>query len=231
VILYYDTFHKETHILRRKTKTKGEIKMTNKTFAYIRVSSKEQNEARQVETMKKEGIDERDMYIDKASGKDFNRPKYQLLKQLVRKDDTIVFDSITRMGRNMDETLKEYEWFNENGVLLRFIKEPMINTNNEKDDVMKEAIQKIILTLLTAFAEKEREEIKIRQAEGIAVAIQKGVKFGRPAIDVPNNWDKLYKQWKAKEITAVNFMSEVNMTKATFYRKIKEYENNLEVEQ
>ncbi|HFK1691037.1 recombinase family protein [Bacillus paranthracis] len=205
--------------------------MTNKTFAYIRVSSKEQNEARQVETMKKEGIDERDMYIDKASGKDFNRPKYQLLKQLVRKDDTIVFDSITRMGRNMDETLKEYEWFNENGVLLRFIKEPMINTNNEKDDVMKEAIQKIILTLLTAFAEKEREEIKIRQAEGIAVAIQKGVKFGRPAIDVPNNWDKLYKQWKAKEITAVNFMSEVNMTKATFYRKIKEYENNLEVEQ
>ncbi len=116
--------------------------MTNKTFAYIRVSSKEQNEARQVETMKKEGIDERDMYIDKASGKDFNRPKYQLLKQLVRKDDTIVFDSITRMGRNMDETLKEYEWFNENGVLLRFIKEPMINTNNEKDDVMKEAIQK-----------------------------------------------------------------------------------------
>ncbi|MGM2770927.1 recombinase family protein, partial [Bacillus cereus group sp. Bce020] len=90
-----------------------------------------------------------------------------------RKDDTIVFDSITRMGRNMDETLKEYEWFNENGVLLRFIKEPMINTNNEKDDVMKEAIQKIILTLLTAFAEKEREEIKIRQAEGIAVAIQK----------------------------------------------------------
>ncbi len=88
-------------------------------------------------------------HIDKASGKDFNRPKYQLLKQLVRKDDTIVFDSITRMGRNMDETLKEYEWFNENGVLLRFIKEPMINTNNEKDDVMKEAIQKIILTLLT----------------------------------------------------------------------------------
>ncbi|MGR5953277.1 recombinase family protein [Bacillus paranthracis] len=72
-----------------------------------------------------------------------------MLKQLVRKDDTIVFDSITRMGRNMDETLKEYEWFNENGVLLRFIKEPMINTNNEKDDVMKEAIQKIILTLLT----------------------------------------------------------------------------------
>lgn len=203
--------------------------MTNKTFAYIRVSSKEQNEARQIETMKKEGIDERDMYIDKASGKDFNRPKYQLLKQMVRKDDTVIFDSITRMGRNMDETLKEYEWFNKNGVILRFIKEPMINTNNEQDDIMKQAIQKIILTLLTAFAEKEREEIKTRQAEGIAVAIQKGIKFGRPAINVPNNWDKFYEQWKTKKITAVKFMSEVNMTKATFYRKIKEYENDLEI--
>lgn len=203
--------------------------MTNKTFAYIRVSSKDQNEERQIETMKREGIDERDMYIDKASGKDFDRPKYQLLKQLVRNGDTVVFDSITRMGRNMDETLKEYEWFDENEVLLRFIKEPMINTNNEKDDVMKQAIQKIILTLLTAFAEKEREEIKIRQAEGIAVAIKKGVKFGRPAIDVPNNWSELYVQWKAKKITAVKFMNKVNMTKATFYRKVKEYENNFEI--
>lgn len=205
--------------------------MTNKTFAYIRVSSKEQNEARQIETMKKEGIDERDMYIDKASGKDFNRPKYQLLKQMVRRDDTIVFDSITRMGRNMDETLKEYKWFDQNGIQLRFIKEPMIDTNNDQDDLMKKAIQEVILILLSAFAEKEREEIKTRQAEGIAVAIQRGVKFGRPAIDVPNNWDELYEQWKAKEITAVKFMSEVNMTKATFYRKIKEYENNLEVAQ
>ncbi|TSI09259.1 recombinase family protein, partial [Bacillus sp. HY001] len=114
--------------------------------------------------------------------------------------------------------------FNKNGVILRFIKEPMINTNNEQDDIMKQAIQKIILTLLTAFAEKEREEIKTRQAEGIAVAIQRGVKFGRPAIDVPDNWNELYEQWKAKEITAVKFMNEVNMTKATFYRKVKEYE-------
>lgn len=203
--------------------------MTNKTFAYIRVSSKEQNEARQVETMKKEGIDERDMYIDKVSGKDFDRPKYQLLKQLVRNGDTVVFDSITRMGRNMDETLKEYEWFEENGILLRFVKEPMINTNDEKDDLMKQAMKRIILTLLTAFAEKEREEIKTRQAEGIAVAMQKGVKFGRPAIDVPDNWNELYEQWKAKEITAVKFMTEVSMTKATFYRKVKEYENSLEI--
>jgi DNA invertase Pin-like site-specific DNA recombinase len=198
--------------------------MSNKTFAYIRVSSKEQNVARQVETMKKEGINDRDTFIDKASGKDFDRPNYQLLKQMVREGDTVVFDSITRMGRNMNDTMKEYEWFVENEVQLRFIKEPMINTNNEQDDIMKQAIQKIILTLLTAFAEKEREEIKARQAEGIAVAKQRGIKFGRPTIDVPDNWNNLYNQWKAKEITAVQFMSEVSMTKATFYRKVKEYE-------
>lgn len=218
-------------LIHTNKKLEGEIHMSNKTFAYIRVSSKEQNIARQVETMKKEGINDRDTFIDKASGKDFDRPKYQLLKQMVREGDTVVFDSITRMGRNMNDTMKEYEWFVENNVQLRFIKEPMINTNNEQDDIMKQAIQKIILTLLTAFAEKEREEIKTRQAEGIAVAKHKGIKFGRPTIDVPDNWNDIYSQWKAKEITAVQFMKKVNMTKATFYRKIKDYENQLKAEQ
>lgn len=197
-----------------------------KEFGYIRTSSKDQNEARQVETMKSEGIGERDMFIEKASGKDFDRPQYQLLKQMVREGDTIVFDSITRMGRNMNETMKEYEWFVENGVQLRFVKEPMINTSNEQDDIMKQAIQKIILTLLTAFAEKEREEIKTRQAEGIAVAKKQGVKFGRPSVVMPKDWDKYYKQWKAEEITAVQFMESMGMAKATFYRKVRNYEES-----
>ena len=155
-----------------------------KIFGYVRVSSKEQNEARQLETMRKEGIEERDIFIDKASGKNFDRPQYQLLKQMVREGDTVVFDSITRMGRNMNDTMKEYEWFVENGVQLRFIKEPMINTSNEQDDIMKQAIQKIILTLLTAFAEKERDEIKTRQAEGIAVAKAQGKHLGRPKTEI-----------------------------------------------
>lgn len=203
--------------------------MSNKVFGYVRVSSKEQNEARQIETMKAEGIGERDLFIDKASGKDFDRPQYQLLKQMVREGDTVVFDSITRMGRNMNDTMKEYEWFVENGVQLRFVKEPMIDTAGAENDVMKQAIQKIILTLLTAFAEKEREEIKTRQAEGIAVAKQQGVKFGRPVIDLPDDWSNLYTKWKAKEITAVQFMDKVSMTKATFYRKVKEYEEQNEI--
>lgn len=198
--------------------------MSSKLFAYVRVSSKDQNEARQIETMKREGIEDRDIFLDKQSGKNFDRPQYQLLKQMVRKGDTIVFDSITRMGRNMNDTMTEYDWFVKNGVQLRFIKEPMINTGGDQDDVMKQAIQKIILTLLTAFAEKERDEIKTRQAEGIAVALKSGVKFGRPVIELPEGWEPLYEQWKKKQITAVQFMTEIGMSKATFYRKMKEYE-------
>ncbi|MCU5727974.1 recombinase family protein [Bacillus toyonensis] len=197
-----------------------------KTFGYIRVSSKDQKEDRQIKKMLAKGIDERDLFIDKVSGKDFERPRYQILKQMVREGDMVVFDSITRMGRNMNDTMKEYEWFVENGVNLCFIEEPMIDTNNESDDVMKQAIQKIILTMLTAFAEKERKEIKARQAEGIAVAKEQGVKFGRPSIKIPSNWDKNYKEWKSGNITAQQFSQNVDMSIATFYRKLKQYEQN-----
>lgn len=197
-----------------------------KIFAYIRVSSKDQNEARQIETMKKEGINERDMFIDKTSGKSFDRPQYQLLKQMVREGDVVVFDSITRMGRNMNDTMKEYEWFVEHGVQLRFIKESMINTSNEQDDIMKQAIQKIILTLLTAFAQKEREEIKTRQAEGIAVAKAEGKHLGRPKTDITPDFKEAYKAWKEGSVTAVEAMKQAGMAKATFYRKVKEYESS-----
>lgn len=198
-----------------------------KTFGYVRVSSKDQNEGRQMETMKKEGISERDIFVDKASGKNFDRPKYQLLKQMIREGDTVVFDSITRMGRNMNDTMKEYEWFVENGVQLRFIKEPMINTSNEQDDIMKQAIQKIILTLLAAFAEKEREEIKTRQAEGIAVAKAQGKHLGRPRAEITKGFIEVYKVWKSGGITAVEAMKKLDMAKPTFYRLVKRYEEQL----
>ncbi|TKH06574.1 recombinase family protein [Peribacillus simplex] len=138
-----------------------------KIFEYVRVSSKEQNVVRQIETMKAEGIGERDMFIDKLRRKDFNRQKYQLLKQIVREGDTVVFDSITRMGRNMNETMSEYDWFVKNGVQQRFIKEPMINTSNEQEDIIKLAIQKIILTLL------RRKEMKSRQGKRRALQKQR----------------------------------------------------------
>ena len=179
-----------------------------KRFGYVRISSKDQNEARQIKNMLDAGVNERDIYIDKQSGKNFDRPQYQALKDpsRLREGDTIVFDSITRMGRNMDETLKEYRWFVENGINLEFIKEPMINTNSETDDVILKAIQQAVLVILTAFAEKERSDIRVRQAEGIEAAKRKGTKFGRPLKTLPEEWDELYLQWKNGQIKAVEFM-------------------------
>lgn len=196
--------------------------MAKKRFGYIRVSNKDQNEDRQVENMKKEGIDDRDIFVEKMSGKNFDRPKYQLLKQLVREGDEIVFDSITRMGRNMNETLKEYEWFVEKGIQLKFIKEPMINTSNEQEDVIKQAIQRVILTVLAAFAEKERTDIKIRQAEGIKAAKAKGKHLGRPKTVITPQFEEAYNLWIKKEITAVEAIKKSNMSKSTFYKKVKE---------
>jgi DNA invertase Pin-like site-specific DNA recombinase len=201
--------------------------MSSRRFGYIRISSKDQNEARQKKTMLDNGISEENIICDKASGKNFDRPEYQFLKRLIREGDTIVFDSITRMGRNMDETLKEYRWFVEKGVNLEFVKEPMINTNTQQDDVILRAIQQAVLTILAAFAQKEREEIRTRQAEGIAVAKDKGIKFGRPSLELPKDWVMYYKQWKDNQIKAVEFMDKVNMKKATFYKKVKEYEETL----
>ncbi len=197
--------------------------MTSKTFSYIRVSSKDQNEQRQIDTMLALGVQERDLFIDKLSGKDTNRPKYQALKQVVRTGDTIIIDSITRLSRNMEDIKAEYQYYVTNGISLQFVKEPMLNTKSH-DDIMQKAISDIILTLLSAFAEKERNDIKQRQAEGIKSAKNKGVKFGRPSLDLPANWNEEYSNWKEKKQTAVQFATNVEMTKPTLYRKIKEYE-------
>ena len=202
------------------------MRVLKKRFGYVRISSKDQNEARQIKNMLDAGVHERDIYIDKQSGKNFDRLQYQAMKDpsRLREGDTIVFDSITRMGRNMDETLKEYRWFVENGINLEFIKEPMINTNNETDDVILKAIQQAVLVILTAFSEKERSDIRVRQAEGIEAAKRKGTKFGRPLKILPEEWDELYLQWKNGQIKAVEFMDQIEMKKSTFYKKVNEYE-------
>lgn len=199
-----------------------------KRFGYIRVSNKDQNVDRQIENMRRESISERDVFIDKLSGKNYERPQYQLLKQLVRENDEIVFDSITRMGRSMNETLKEYEWFVENGVQLKFLKEPMINTSDEEDDIIKQAIQKVILTVLAAFAEKERLDIKTRQAEGIEAAKAKGRHLGRPKAKVTLEVKQAYDLWISNKITAVEAIDRSKVSKTTFYKLAKELKSREE---
>lgn len=150
------------------------------TYAYIRVSSVDQNEARQIANMKKLGVESENMYIDKFSGKNTERPQYQALKALVVEGDTIIFDSITRLSRNYYDVKDEYEYFIKNGIFLEFIKEPMLNTPKQKvDDIVQVALADAILSLLAAFAQKEREDIRLRQAEGIAIAKANGKYKGK----------------------------------------------------
>ena len=152
----------------------------NKKYAYIRVSTVDQNEARQVESMKALGIAKENMFIDKMSGKNTDRPQYQELKKKVQEGDTIVFDSITRLSQKYEDIKDEYQLYVKKGIFLEFIKEPILNTPKEKvNDIVQIALADVILSLLAAFAQKEREDIKLRQAEGIAIAKAKGKYRGK----------------------------------------------------
>lgn len=201
-------------------------------FAYIRVSSKDQNEARQVDTMIAQGVAHTNVYIDKASGKDTDRAEYQRMKSKLRAGDVVVFDSITRMSRSMSDIKSEYAWYKAQDIALEFVHEPMLNTaGKEQDDVMQHAISEIILTLLAAFAEKERTDIKSRQAEGIAAAKRRGQQLGRPSISYPTLsneqravFHEQYRRWKDGKQTAVESFNNAGFTKSTWYKLVKEYE-------
>lgn len=198
--------------------------MDNKDFGYVRVSSKDQNEARQLDSMNALDIDERDIHIDKQSGKDFNRPQYQALKMRLRKGDTLYIHSLDRLGRNKEMILNEWKEITQNiKANIVVMDMPLLDTRKYNDKIGS-FVADLVLQVLSWLAEEERVKIKTRQAEGIATAKINGVKFGRPMIKKPKEWDKYYKMWKEGEISAVKFMDVISMSKATFYRKVKEYE-------
>ncbi|WP_243526959.1 recombinase family protein [Bacillus pseudomycoides] len=204
--------------------------MKHKKFGYVRVSSKDQNEERQIQNMKDLGIEDRDIFIDKESGKNMERENYQMLKRLVRTGDTIMFDSLTRLGRNMNDTLEEFRYYEKHRVNLQFIKEPYINVNytgESTNDVIQSAIQKATLTILSAFAEKERIDIKQRQAEGIALARKQGKRLGRPPVEITEEFTDAYKEWKSGSITAVEAMKKYGIKRSSFYKLAKQYEEKI----
>jgi len=203
------------------------------TYAYIRVSSKEQNEERQRHTMQSNGVQDSHIYVDKLSGKDTDRPQYQALKLEVKAGDTVIFDSITRMSRSMDDIEDEYKWFTDRNISLQFVNEPTINydVNKVEHDPIMRAIPKMVLTILSAFAEKERTDIRERQRQGIEAARRQGKHLGRPRISyhtMSNDEKKLFKtqysRWKNEDQTAVETMNNIGLKKSTFYKVVKEYE-------
>ncbi len=199
--------------------------MDNRKFGYGRVSSKEQNEARQLETLK-QYVDNRDIFIDKQSGKDFNREQYQLLKRMLRKDDVLYIHSLDRFGRNKEEILNEWNDITKNiGADIVVLDMPLLDTTKHKDS-LGTFISDLVLQILSWIAEDERERIKKRQREGIDAAHKNGVKFGRPTIQITDEFIEVYTEWKNGDIKAVEAMQKCNLKKSTFYKLVKEYENN-----
>ena len=195
--------------------------MSSKIFGYARVSSKEQNEERQLNAFKEFGIDERDIYVDKQSGKDFNRDNYLVLKHILRENDLLVIKSIDRLGRNYNMIIEEWKDITQNiKADIVVIDMPLLDTRNNKD-LLGTFISDLILQILSYVAEQERTFIKQRQKEGIENALNKGVKFGRPKIEKPANFDNVISQWKKKEIKSKDAMIMLNLKPNSFYNLLK----------
>ena len=194
-----------------------------KTFAYCRVSSTDQNEDRQVEAMLELGINERDIFIDKCSGKNFERPQYQALKLQLREGDVLVIKSIDRLGRNYKQICEEWrEIVRDIKANIKVVDMPILDTTRT-DGLIGEVISDIVLQLLGYVAEQERAFIKQRQAEGIKLAKEKGKRLGKPPIQYPDNWQEVYLVWKSGTITAREAMKRLNLKPTSFYKLAKNY--------
>ncbi|HFJ9368489.1 TPA: recombinase family protein [Bacillus cereus] len=209
--------------------------MVKKTFGYIRVSGKYQNEARQVKAMLDLGIEERDIYIDKKTGKNFDRPQYQALRTCLREGDLLYIHSIDRFARNSRDIKKEWEHITQ--VIkadIRVIDMPLLDTTKHKD-LLGTFVSDLVLQVLSFLSEKEHENILERQSQGIAIAKAQGKYLGRPKVNlstlkksqvriIEENFDK----WKNGEIKSVDFMKLLDLKRNSFYKIMKEYESERE---
>lgn len=198
-----------------------------KTVAYIRVSDASQNLDRQYEAIKSLDIDDKHIYQDKQSGKDFERIGYQYMKKSLEAGDLLIITSIDRLGRNYNDILTEWRDITKSiEADIKVLDMPLLDTSN-RNDLTGVLISDIVLQLLSYVAEQERENIKKRQAQGIATAKSKGKHLGRPRATYPSNWSEVYSQWKQGGITAVKAMELTQLSKVTFYKLAKQYEGRV----
>ncbi|MEE1350518.1 MAG: recombinase family protein [Clostridia bacterium] len=195
-------------------------------FGYVRVSSTDQNEDRQLLEMQRLKIPKRNIYIDKQSGKDFNRPRYIELLKILDKGDLLYVKSIDRLGRNYKEILEQWQILTkEMEVDVVVIDMPLLDTRTAKD-LLGTFIADLVLQVLSFVAQNERENIKKRQEEGIRAAKLRGVEFGRPVIKPPDNFQSLVKQWEQGKISADDVAKKSKMSISTFYRRLRELRTN-----
>lgn len=191
-------------------------------YGYIRVSTREQNEDRQLLTMYRMKIPKKNIYMDKQSGKDFERPMYQKMLKQLKKDDLLYVKSIDRLGRNYEEILEHWRMLTkEKKIDIVVVDMPILDTRRGKD-LMGTFLSDIVLQVLSFVAENERKNIRQRQQEGIEAAKLRGVRFGRPMKRLPDNFDSICQRWKAKEMSVDEAARLCDMATSTFYRKVKE---------
>ena len=192
-------------------------------YAYIRVSTKHQNIDRQFEEIKALGIDDKYIYIDKESGKDFDRTKYQKLIKKLKKDDLLIIKSIDRLGRNYRMILEEWSRITKTiGADIKVLDMPLLDTRIEGENLVGKFISDIVLQVLSFVAENERINIKQRQAEGIRIAKEKGVKFGRPKSTLPPNTNDILDKYINKELTNLEAAKLIGVSRGTFFRLVKD---------
>lgn len=193
-------------------------------YAYIRVSTKTQIIDRQYEKIKGLGIDDRFIYVDRESGKDFNRTNYQKLIKKLKKDDLLIVKSIDRLGRNYQMILEEWTRITKTiGADIKVLDMPLLDTRIEGRNLVGKFISDIVLQVLSFVAENERNNIKERQAEGIRIAKEKGIRFGRPKAITPPNTNEILLQFINKEITNVEAAKLIGVSRGTFFRLAKEF--------
>ncbi len=196
--------------------------MTN-TFGYIRVSSTDQNEDRQLDALRGKAVPPRNIYMDKQSGKDFNRPQYRRMVRRLRRGDLLYILSIDRLGRNYEEIQRQWRMLTkEVGVDICVIDMPLLDTRSGKD-LMGTFIADLVLQILSFVAQSERENIRKRQEQGIAAAKARGVRFGRPAVETPEDFGALVEAWERHERSFSDTIALCGMSEATFYRRLREY--------
>lgn len=188
-------------------------------YGYVRVSTKEQNIDRQLVEMYAQGLSDKTIFIDKQSGKDFERDEYQKLKKKLKSGDLLIIKSIDRLGRNYDMIIDEWRTLvNDMNVDIQVLDMPLLDTRIEGKNLVGKFISDIVLQILSFVAENERENIKKRQAEGIRIAKEKGKHLGRPKLKLPKNFTIIANQYKKKEITLAEALSSLKMNRSSFYK-------------
>lgn len=195
-------------------------------YGYVRVSTREQNEQRQMIAMKEYGVEEARIYTDKQSGKDFARKNYKRLLRRLKSGDTLVIKSIDRLGRNYEEILEQWRCITkEKQAAIVVLDMPLLDTRQTRD-LTGTLIADLVLQLLSYVAQTERESIRQRQAEGIAAAKNRGVKFGRPERPLPDNFNQVHQDWRNKKMTLQKAANACEMPVGTFYAKAVKIEKN-----